>query len=231
MNITCPNCAKKLQLNDKIKNSLRQLPAGQTMRLPCPQCKEKIPLNASILYKSTQVLESVIPVGAKIKPPAAPDIRWLKKGVFEEEETVEDIPQSLILMKPGGERDKVVSAVEGLGYQVTFAESGADAMEKMQFVPYSSVILHSEFEGEDLASSSFHQFMCKMTMQKRRYIFYVLIGPGYSTLYDLEALSHSANIVVNDQEVPEFLTILRKAVPKYEELFGGVMAELSAYGG
>jgi len=68
-------------------------------------------------------------------------------------------------------------------------------------------------------------------MLKRRFIFYILIGPEFSTLYDLEALSNSANLVVNTQEIPELLTILRKAIPRYEDLFGSLMAELNAYSG
>jgi len=59
--------------------------------------------------------------------------------------------------------------------------------------------------------------------------FYILIGEEFSTLYDLEALSYSANLVVNTQEIPELLTVLRKAIPRYEELFGSLMAELNTY--
>jgi hypothetical protein len=57
------------------------------------------------------------------------------------------------------------------------------------------------------------------------------VGPSFFTLYNLEALANSANLVVNEKELPDLLTILRKAIPQYEELFGTLMAELSAFGG
>jgi len=226
MKITCQNCTKKLKISEKIKKGLSRLGPGRVLRLNCPECGESIALDAKQLTNAENNTPN--PDGS-IKPPGAPDITWLKDGVFEEEEIVEDIPQTLILVPPGPERDSICKAVESIGYQATFAESGDIAIEKMQFVNYASVILHDNFETNDLNSSPFHQFMREMTMQKRRFIFYILIGSNFSTLYDLEALAYSANLVVNVQEIPELLTILRKAIPKYEELFGSLMAEISAY--
>lgn len=166
-----------------------------------------------------------------VKPPPPPDTEWLKEGVFETEEAIEDIPQALIIMQEGKDRDKVAEAVESIGYQPSFADSAENAMEKMQFVNYASVIFYSQFEEKELEASTFHQFMRNMAMQKRRFIFYILIGPEFFTLYDLEALACSANLVVNDREIPQLLTILRKSIPQYEELFGTLMAEINAYGG
>ena len=227
MNITCPNCAKKLKLSDKIISSIQDLAPGQTLGLPCPQCSEKIVLNADTLTSGSKT--QGIPVGSAVKPPVPPDITWLKEGVFEEAEVVEDVPQTLIIMEPGDERDMVTKAIESIGYQASFAKSGEDAMEKMQFVNYASVIYHSGFEKGGLDSSPFHHFMRGLSMNKRRFIFYILLGPEFSTLYDLESLTCSANLVVNDREIPDLLTILRKAIPKYEDLFGNLMAEISSY--
>ena len=226
MKITCQNCFKKLKISEKIKKGLSRLGPDRVLRLNCPQCGNSIALDAKQLLNA----ENNIPLpDGSIRPPGAPDITWLKEGVFEEEEIVEDIPQTLILVQPGPARDSISKAVESIGYQATFVESEESAIEKMQFGNYASVILHDDFEASDLNASRFHQFMRDMTMQKRRFIFYILIGSNFSTLYDLEALAYSANLVVNVQEIPELLTILRKAIPKYEELFGSLMAEISSY--
>ena len=229
MKILCPNCSKTLKISEKIQKGLEQLGPGRVLRLSCPKCGKSIALDAGHLPADSQRGEII--VGSTIKPPPPPNIQWLKDGVFEEEEVVEDIPQTLILAKPGAERDSISEAVENIGYQSTFANSGKEAMEKLQFTNYASVILHDNFENGGLRTSSFHQFMRDMAMQKRRFIFYILIGPEFSTLYDLEALAYSANLVVNTSEIPELLTIFRKAIPQYEELFGNLMAEISAYSG
>jgi hypothetical protein len=68
--------------------------------------------------------------------------------------------------------------------------------------------------------------MCAMNMARRRYIFYVLIGPEFKTFYNIQALAESANLVVNEKDTPYFGVILRKSIPDYEELFGPYMEEL-----
>ncbi len=227
MKIQCTNCQKSLTINDKIKKGLKQLGPGRVLRLNCPNCNESIALDAGHL--STAKKQENVAVGSHISPPMPPDIKWLKEGIFEEEEIVEDIPQALILAKPGADRDHIARAFESIGYQAVFAESGNHAMARMQFDIFASVILHENFEDGAMRSSSFHQFMREMRMEKRRYIFYILVGAEYSTLYDLEALSYSANLVINSRELPELPIVLRKAIPQYEALFGNLMAEISTY--
>jgi hypothetical protein len=224
MNITCKNCSNKLSLSNKIQKGIKRLAPGRTLRLPCPHCKEAIVLSSNNLGSNADFLDI-----SAVRPPEPPDITWLKEGDFEEEEVVEDVPQTLILIKAGAKRDLITEAVESIGYQASYADTDEEAIEKMQFVNFASVILHTDFQSGELEQSLFHQFMRDMPMSKRRFIFYILMGIEFATLYDLEALANSANLVVNDQELPELLTVLRKAIPSYEELFGPLMAEISAY--
>jgi hypothetical protein len=81
-----------------------------------------------------------------------------------------------------------------------------------------------------LEDSTFHAYMRKMVMERRRYIFYILIGPDFHTLYNLQALATSANLVVNEADLKYFDVILRKTIPEYEELFGPLLEELAATG-
>jgi len=100
----------------------------------------------------------------------------------------------------------------------------------MRFVNYSAVFLHEDYERGGLERGKFHQFMRKMDMGRRRYIFYVLIGKQLETLYDLQALAYSANCVVNSEEAEFINTVLRKTIPEYESLFGPVMEALRMAG-
>ena len=144
---------------------------------------------------------------------------------------IEDIPKVLILMPADSPDCRLVTeAMEALGYQSSLVESAEEAMGKMQFVNYASVILHSHYEGSTLEKGAFHKFMRAMQMNKRRYIFYILIGPEFHTLYDLQALACSANLVVNDQDLSQLTLILRKAIPQYEEMFGMIMQEMHTLG-
>jgi len=69
-----------------------------------------------------------------------------------------------------------------------------------------------------------------MAMSRRRYIFYILVGPEFRTLYDLEALANSANLVVNDSDASHFSIILKRGMNDYNDLFGPYLEALGNYG-
>ena len=230
----CHACAKQLKLSPKMLASIQKLGPGKTVRIKCPGCEEPIVLDSSILSatQAEQVQQPPLasPATAKVKPPAAPDISWLEEGVFDQEDVIEDVPLALVLMDDSPNRDSIIESIEGIGYKSEIVNDSRDAMEKMQFVEYSAVVMHSEYEGETLQNSTFHRYMCDMNMDRRRFIFYTLIGKEFKTLYNLQALAYSANLVVNENEIPYFNVIIRKAIPEYEELFGPITEELRLQG-
>ncbi|MFH2121890.1 MAG: hypothetical protein ABIJ50_00190 [Pseudomonadota bacterium] len=230
----CPHCRKKLKLSPKIEDSLRLLSPGKSIRINCPQCENAILLDAGMLTPEGQQETAAAPrpqsTSQKVTPPPPPDLSGLDTSSFEGKGIVEDIPKALILMPDSPNCRLVTEAMDALGYQPSFVHSAEDAMEKMQFATYAAVILHSHYEGSSLENGPFHQFMRAMHMNKRRYIFYMLIGPEFHTLYDLQALASSANLVVNDQDLAQLALILRKAIPQYETMFGAIMQEMNTLG-
>lgn len=229
----CPHCQKKLKLSSKIEDSLKLLSPGKSLRINCPQCGGAILLDAGMLNHEAPTQtppSSPRSTNQQVTPPPPPDLSGLSNNSFEGKGMVEDIPKALILMPDSPDCRLVTEAIETLGYQPIFVQSAEDAMEKMQFVTYASVILHSQYEGSSLENGVFHQFMRAMNMNKRRYIFYILIGPEFHTLYDLQALSCSANLVVREQDLSQLAIILRKAIPQYEAMFGTIMQEMNVLG-
>lgn len=229
----CKACSKQLKLSAKMLESIKKLGPGKNIRIKCPGCEEAIVLDSSLLTSGG----SNTPVGKKpsvrkegVKPPAPPDISWLEEGVFDQDDVIEDVPLALILMEESPHRDSIIESIEGIGYKTEVVKNSEEAMEKMLFVEYSAVVMHSQYERQNLRTSAFHQYMCDMNMSRRRFIFYTLIGPEFKTLYNLQALAYSANLVVNEAEIPYFNVILRKSIPEYEELFGPITEELRLQG-
>ena len=194
------------------------LEPGRRIKIKCAHCAVPFGLDMSMdrtppsagkdRQNGGQSAES-----GRIKPPAPPNTDWLKDGTFEEKDVVEDIPKAIVLMPDLPGREQVVKAAAGVGYRVEQAATPAEAIEKMLFVNYAAVFLHSRFEPGSIRSGVFQQYMRSMSMARRRYIFYVLIGEQFNTLYDLQAMSCSANLVVNDADIPYIGTILKKAIP------------------
>lgn len=242
MKVNCPLCDKQLRLGEKAQASISQMAPGKVVKLKCAGCGNGIGIGADgkvigLADKSgekqaaeVKLGKAVSATGAKtgkaVKPPEPPNLDWLADGVFEDHEVVEEIPLALVLMPQGDARNAVATAIEGIGYRAETAKTPQEAIEKMMFINYSNVVLHSKFEGAGIQTSQFHEFMKGMNMSKRRYIFYTLIGAEFNTLYNLQALAHSANLVVNDNEIKDFNVILRKVIPEYEALFGPLMEEL-----
>jgi len=235
MRVNCPHCGKQLQMNAKIQESIKKLGAGQKLKVKCVHCRNPFGLDKENAQpghaEKSRTVSSTVSAGKDtLVPPSSPDISWLKDGVFDGQETVEDIPKALVLLPDIESKDAVVASVGKFGYQVEQAVTAEEAVNKMRFVNYSAVFLHSRYESGSVESGLFHAYMRSMDMSRRRYILYVLIGPEFKTLYDLEALTCSANIVVNETEIPYIGTVLKKAIPEYELLFGPIMEEMRVAG-
>lgn len=222
MNITCKACGKVHKANSKIEKSIKKLAPGKKVRLKCSQCGEPISLGKEILSR--------VSPAATVKPPEPPDTSWLADGDFEEEAVVSDIPQAMVLVKDEKIEEQVVSALTGLGYRAETVDDVSEAIDKMQFFNYSSIVMQASFGGTSLEENGFHELMSSMNMARRRYIFYALLGPEFNTFFNLQALAYSANLVVNEKDTPHFGVILRKSIPEYEELFGPFMEELKVQG-
>lgn len=222
MNITCKACGKVHKSNSKIEEGIKKLAPGQKIKLKCSQCGEQIVLGQEPLAGNS--------TPSSVRPPEPPDTSWLDDGEFEEEAVVSDIPQALVLIGDEKISELVMSALTGLGYRAESVGDAMEAIEKMQFFNYSSIVMHSSFGGTDLKENEFHELMSSMNMARRRYIFYALLGPEFNTFFNLQALAWSANLVVNEKDTEHFGVILRKAIPEYEELFGPFMEELKVQG-
>jgi hypothetical protein len=162
--------------------------------------------------------------------PKPPDLGWLSSGVYSEKEAVENVPHALIMTGDEEITTNVTMAFGEIGYQPTYVRSAEEAIAKMQFMNFEAVVLHSGFEGGGLEGSTVHQYMREMAMSRRRYIFYILVGPEFRTLYDLEALANSANLVVNDSDAGHFSIILKRGMNDYNDLFGPYLEALGNYG-
>jgi len=241
---TCPHCQEPLNLSDaqksKVQTALDKLTSGNLLKLGCPQCQKPFELKSDGTLPGQKPQKgAVAPRGGPplkgarkiaVTPPPPPDLDWLASGQMQEKEIVEDTPMVLILVNKGPGLSTVREAYEDEGFWSVFSDSIEDAIDRLQFTPFAALVLHSRFEGDSLESNSFHSFMKKMAMVKRRNIHYTLIGPEFQTLYDLQALSNSANLVVNDNELNNFRLILKKSLHESQKLFGPLADSMVRHG-
>jgi len=221
----CPTCQQPIPFTGdqiaRLEQALAQLAPGKLLTLKCPLCRAAISLEKSGFPPQKPVVQ--------VQPPPPPNLDWLQAGIFQAEDKVEDVPMALVLHQANEQRKRIGESLEAVGYQVFMSDTVANALERMRFVNFSAVVFQVPFEGS-LEQSVFHAHMRKLAMDRRRYIFYILIGEQFHTLYNLEALAFSANLTVNTGDLRHLDIVLRKAIPAYEELFGPLLEELGAYG-
>jgi hypothetical protein len=243
---SCPNCQGTLKFNaaqqSKIEQTLKQLKPGQRLPLKCPHCAKPMHLDAAgnveaaagnaaaSAPKTATAKPAPQDDSAAIKPPPPPNRDWLKEVTDSILENSRDVPMALVLHEDDNVKHQIRSAMEALGYQTVSVNTADEAMEQVHSAVFACIIFHTHFEGTELKDSVFHAYMRRMAMSRRRYIFYILIGPQFTSLYDIEALAHSANLVVAESDIKDFQPILHKAIPYYEQLFGPLLEELGTYG-
>ena len=221
----CPFCQQPLPFTEeqvsRLELALGQLAPGKLLNLKCPLCRETIGLDKTGLPP--------LAPSSRVTPPPPPPLDWLQTGLYRGEEKVEDVPMALVLHRADEQRRQIGEALESVGYQVFMAENTANALERMRFVNFACIVFQEQFE-DSLENSMFHNHMCLLPMDRRRYVFYILIGDNLRTLYYLEALALSANLTVNTKDLGHLDLVLRRAIPFYEELFGPLLEELNVYG-
>lgn len=236
---SCPACGKTIELNEaqavKVDAAVAALQQGTHLKLGCPHCRQPIKIGPD----GRQVDAAVPPASAaggkpaaatKITPPVPPDLSWLGTEEVESSGRVDDMPLVLILVADDTLRHTVTETYAELGFHPVCVDSSEQAIARMRFEDFKAVVYHAVFEPVPLRQASFHQHMGQMAMSKRRYMHYLVIGPECHTLYDLEALAESANLVVNDRDAGRLGLILRKSLADYEDLFGPYLAALKEFG-
>ena len=231
MSTTCPHCQASLTFSAeqraKIDQALAKLPPGAALKLKCPQCSDVIDLAKAAASAQTAPVSRAAEAG-KVQPPPPPPLDWLSSGEIVDSGKVEDVPMALVLCPAGPGRDAILETLQALGYQMVSTDNMQEAQERMRFVRFACIVYQAGMHG-GLDASPFHAAMCSMAMEHRRHIFYILTGDSLHTLYDLEALAYSANLTVNNKDLPKLLVVLRKAFQAHEELFGPLLEELGVH--
>ena len=240
----CPHCQGVLKFNPaqltKIEQALKGLKPGKQLPLKCPHCKKAMQLDSKGEAGGVAPQKTAPPKkpakkpkndSEKIKPPPPPSLDWMndqQDGLMTE--MGRDVPMALVLHADEGERHQITAAMETLGYQVMSVKTAQEAKEQVSSMSFACIVFHVGFEGGQLKNSIFHNHMRDMAMSRRRYVFYILMGPDFTSLYDIEALAYSANLVVADTDLKNFQLILHASIPYYEQLFGPLLEELNNYG-
>ena len=131
---------------------------------------------------------------------------------------------ALVLLRNSAQRTSAEEVLNRMGLTPVTAPTAVRGIEELRRAPFQLVLC-----GVDATFARFRDHLTKnVPIQRRRLIYYALVGPRLHTCYNMEALAMSANLVINEQDMPQLEGILRKGFLAYEKLFGTYLERLEA---
>jgi len=155
--------------------------------------------------------------------PQPPDLSWLLNGIPERDSAEgPTIKLGLVFISDERHRVLVAEVLELLGYPTHMVDNHVAAIDQLGRHTYSVIIA----DIADVADE-FHQHINNLPMSRRRLIMYVLIGARLRTLYALEALANSVNLVIGHRDLEHLEKILRWGFKEYGNLFRPILEVLN----
>lgn len=155
--------------------------------------------------------------------PLPPDVSWLADGLPDSTSDSNVQPrQCLVISSSKANRDAIKRALSPFGYIPSQAPSSRERSVRELSNPNISLVIGDVADVMPVM----HARMLALPIVRRRMVFYVLVGPNLRTLYGLEALSLSANLVVNYSDLDRLELILRKGFRDFEALYGAFLEQL-----
>ncbi|MGD0283063.1 MAG: hypothetical protein ABSB95_11950 [Dissulfurispiraceae bacterium] len=148
----------------------------------------------------------------------------------ETEEFEEESRSALVCEDNAEFKSAISTALEGLKYSIEFASGVEDTFEKLKFNQYGLIILNERFGGSAPENNAVHTFLKTMPMSTRRRIFLALIGKDFKTADNMTAFVTSSNIVVNEKDMSNLKSILKKSVADNDQFYKVFMESLVKMG-
>ncbi len=198
MNIICPHCKTKLNIPD------HRIPRDKDSSFKCPKCQEKVKVAASQLKLSAQEF----PKNREEK------IESLGAGVL----AVHGQEHALVCMDDSPGKEKLVAAVQRIGFQVETPDSISEAFKKMAYQLYPLVLVDESY-CQNKGFKAMFTHMNELDMSLRRRICLVLYSDRLPTGDPMSALHSSVNYIVGSDSLGHLEEILSTAVTEHKNFY------------
>jgi len=220
MQITCSSCSKDINIPDD------KVPQGQAFNLTCPGCKTKMRVD--------QHLQPPEPEADDEGGDALDTQSMLVDEDFDDDDDegieIYDEHDKIALILDKKNHDLWTTALTELEYKLQTAKSPEHAVHKLRFNQYHVVVFHEKFGDTILKSSSLYLYLRDMPMDTRRKTFVALVGDNFKTLDNMEALANSVNLVINQNEMDQLETILKKSTGQNDTFYKVYRETMTALG-
>ena len=206
MQVECSSCSKEINIPDN------KIPQDQAFNLTCPGCKTKMRVDQHL--KSLDAASLVV------------------DEEFDEDEEIEiyDEHDKIALILDRQNDDLWDSVLTELEYKLQRAKSPEHAVHKLRFNQYHVVVFHEKYGDSSLKTSPLYEYIRDMPMYTRRKTFIAVVGENFKTLDNMEALAYSVNLVINQKDMDQLETILKKSIGDNDTFYKVYRETMTALG-
>ncbi len=222
MQITCSSCSRAINIPDD------KVPQGQAFNLTCPGCKTKMRVDQHLQppepapgFGEEEGVGSLDTTSMVVNEDFDDDAEAFE--IYDEHDKI-----ALILDKKN--HDNWTTALTELEYKLQSAKSPEHAVHKLKFNQYHVVAFHEKFGDTTLETSPLYAHIRDMPRDTRRKTFVALIGDNFKTLDHMEALANSVNLVINQNEIDQLETILKKSTGENDNFYKVYRETMTALG-
>jgi len=213
MQVECSSCSKEINIPDN------KIPQDQAFSLTCPGCKTKMRVDQH-LKPSSDPAKSLDAASLVVDEE------------FEDDEEIEiyDEHDKIALILDRQNDDLWDTALTELDYKLQRAKSPEHAVHKLRFNQYHVVVLHEKYGDSSLKTSPLYEYIREMPMHTRRKTFVAIVGENSKTLDNMEALAYSVNLVINQKDIDQLETILKKSIGDNDTFYKVYRETMTALG-
>jgi predicted Zn finger-like uncharacterized protein len=230
--VQCKHCQTVLTVPDE------KVPPDHALRATCSKCKNPITVGPKGKKQTSQPQEMGAAMGIGITvaevtdAPTAITVDLGADPVYDSPlEFLQTGAMSALICVDEPERVKAVrTALAELNFHASVASSVKEALSKLRYNHYDTVILDEEFSGETAENNTILRYLQPMPMSTRRNIFLTLISKKHRTLDNLVAFAKSVNTVINVNDVPKVKMIIERGLAEHRRFYKVFMDMLQASG-
>lgn len=211
MDVTCDQCQSKFKIPDE------KVPKNQIFAVACPKCKHKISIDTR--EKAPPKQEA-----APAPPEEKSVIDEVAGGSYDASEKpfdfIEEGVETALMCEPDPDRrNKIRSALEGMGFQIQEAQSPIAALKQMRFHVFDLVVLNEMFGTQNPDENNVLRFLDRLAMDTRRNIFVALVTERFRTGDHMAAFNKSVNIIVNLSNIDDIEKILKRGMTENKSFY------------
>lgn len=141
-----------------------------------------------------------------------------------------DTETALICVTEDAMREKIIEDLKNRDFFITDAKTAKDAVRKMRFHIYTLLVIDESFDATNPDSNDLLRYLSNLPMSTRRRLFIVLISSRFRTLDRMGALNRSVNMIINSQNVKDFITLITNGMAENEGFYFALMTAMKAMG-